>query len=272
MKGILTAMALIAVLFVSVQYAEAELLSIEGTNSEAGIILYLEDEIYPVVQWTTHEGDSTHFDLKLKEYKTGAFTLRDKYMRVSFHPLGDSQYKIFVLTHDGVYRMIGNSFELNPIQEIQVPQNTTRIEPKSSVGADITKHDIPTTGRDQIRESKIILYLDRVDQIMINDEYTPTIKVENQDYQKISADVTLEISRDGYIIRSISDNIQNGVWMPVINILDDYYTPGFCYGITVTATSGNHTDIVQEDFTVYSTAKYWDKKSNPIDSDSHCND
>lgn len=82
----------------------------------------------------------------------------------------------------------------------------------------------------------------------------------------------LEITRDGYTIKSISESITDGVWRPIINILDDYYTPGFCYTVTVTAISGNYTDTVKEDFIVFSTAKYWSSEADPIDADSHCNE
>ena len=99
-------------------------------------------------------------------------------------------------------------------------------------------------------------YLSSIDSIQINDEYIPNIKVENQDFKKITADVNLEISLDGHIIKSISDSIKNGKWSPLINIRDDLYPPG-CYTVTLTATSGNYTDTVQDDFTVYSTDKYW---------------
>ena len=214
----------------------------------------------------------------VKLYKSGGFSLKNYELGIAVfgHPVDKSEMFKFTVMVDGkVSRFIIGMEPITPdkvVSESSTPVNSTRIEPKSSIGADITKWDIPAKNpRTLERESGIVAYLPRIDQIMVNDEYAPNIKVENQDYQKTRADVTLKITRDGYTIKSISDTIENGRWNPVINILDDYFTPQFCYTVTLTATSGNYTNTVEDDFIVISTAKYWSSDTNPIDADSKCN-
>jgi len=257
MKKILTIMALVTVLFMGMQYAEAQ-----ETHGFYGL-----DELFK---------DPNSI---VKLYKSGGFSLKNYELGIAVfgHPVDRSEIFKFTVMVDGkVSRFLIGMEPITPdkvVSEPSTPVNSTRIEPKSSVGADITKWNIPTENtRTQERESGIIAYLPKINQIMVNDEYAPNIIVQDQDFQKTRADVNLKITRDGYTIKSISDTIENGRWNPIINVLADYYTPGFCYTVTLTATSGNYTNTVEDDFIVISTAKYWSSESNPIDADSKCND
>lgn len=261
-------LAFVAVFFVTIQYAQAEIFSIQGKNTDMGIFIFIENEDN-IMKIYTESGDAEYFDSKVKFYKSGGFSIKSSEIAIWGHPISSSQYDLLILTSEGKTKLTAST---NEIHDVISSEGTLQIiEPKSSIGADITKYDIPTNPRDQEREPKIIVYLDSVSHIFVNDEYAPNIKVENQDFEKIAAVVNLEITRDGHTIKSISDSVSNGVWNPIINVLDDYYTPGFCYTITVTAASGNHTATAQDDFSVVSTAKYWDKDADPIDADSKCN-
>lgn len=273
MKYVISTIAIISVLFFSVQYAEAEMLSISGSNAEISLIVEIEEEMN-IVLVNSVQGSFRIVESDIKEYQSGAFRLSNPEMLLFAHPIGDTQYNIVILTSEGVQRLIGTVYgEIEEKRENKVETSTitTTIYPKSSIGADITKYDVPTISRNYEREPRIIVYLDDVSTIMLNSEYAPNIKIENQDYQKIAADVNLKITRDGYTIKDISDSTKTGMLSPVINILDNRFTPGFCYTITVTATSGNYTSIAQDDFSVISTAKYWDSTANPITADGKCN-
>lgn len=212
----------------------------------------------------------------VKLYKSGGFSLKnyDLGIAVFAHPIDNTEMFKFTVLFDGkISRFLIDSSSIADEIISTVIVNSAIIEPKSSIGADITRFDIPTTtSRDNVRDPRIIVYLDNVSIIMLNEQYTPNIKIEDQDFHKIPADINVKITRDGITIKDISDSTKTGVLSPVINILDDYFTPGFCYTITVTATAGNYTDTVQDDFSVFSTAKYWDSSADPIDADSHCND
>lgn len=267
-KPILTMMTLAVgvVLFINVQHADAELLTIEGKYDNQSVSVTLDGD-KNILEITHLNGNSTEIhDSALKMYKTGAFSLKNSVEGVALwaHPFMDNNYRIILLVGNEVHRFVATT---------NFAPDTVKItEPTSSIGVDITKYDIPVENiKDRIRDARITVYFDPVSTILINDEYAPQVKIENQDYQKIPAHVSLDITRDGKTIKSISSNTTTGQWNPVINILDDSFTPSFCYTVTITAISGNYTDTVQDDFTVYSKAKYWDSTSTPIDADSKCN-
>ena len=151
MKVILSTIALIAVLFVSVQYAEAQewTLMIEGQNEDHGIFIAIEGNSN-IIMWDTLDGYSEHFDSRLKTYKSGGFSLKNPESGIAVwgHPIEDAtQYKLVILTSEGVERMVASVIGFTPIEETE-KETTTREEPESSVGADISKWDIPTVGRE----------------------------------------------------------------------------------------------------------------------------
>ena len=275
MKGILTVMSIVAMLFVSVQYAEANEmdLMIEGENKDHGIFIAIEGRD-SIIMWETIDGYSEHFDSKLKTYKSGGFSLKNPESGIAVwgHVTEDTtQYRLVILTSEGAERIVASVIDNAPIEEAE--KDTTTIYPKSSVGADITKYDIPTVNpRDIVREPKVIVNMGEVTNLFINNEFVPNILVSNQDFQRIVADVNLKIVRDDIIIKNISSTTSKlGYWGPLININDYQFSPGFCYDVIVTATLGNLTATHTDDFIVTTTAKYWDWTLAPIDSDSRCN-
>ena len=124
MKGILTVMALVAVLFVSVQYAEAENemdLMIEGENKNHGIFIAIIGNSN-IIMWETIDGYSEHFDSKLKTYKSGGFSLKNP--ESGFAVWGSprdnmTQYKLVILTSEGIERMMASVIEFTPVEEIK---------------------------------------------------------------------------------------------------------------------------------------------------------
>ena len=125
-----------------VQSVDAEELAIKGSNEDVQIFLAIEGEsnmfgLYGKL------GFSEITESKVKFYNSGGFSLKnvESGILVYGHPVTSTQYKIFVLTSDGPYRLLANIVNLNDYLI------TETIEPKSSLGADITKHDIPNIGR-----------------------------------------------------------------------------------------------------------------------------
>ncbi len=264
-KPILTMMALVAVLFINVQYADAEMLTLQGSSDEISMFFAVEGDMN-MLQVVLPTGDVVEVvDSKIKMYQSGSFSLKNLEAGIAMwaHAASEGNYKIVVLTSDGVYRLTTTT---------DVTEKVERAEPVSSVGADITRYDIPTENpKDRVRDARIWVSFDEISHILINNEYVPNVKIVNQDFQKIASDVSIEITRDGESVKSISGSTATGQWNPVINILDSKFTPGFCYTVTITAVSGNHTDTAQDDFSVFSTGKYWDSSADPIDADSQCN-
>ena len=106
MKTILSIMALVAVLFVSVEYAEAETLAIEGENENIGIFLVIEDDENLLIL-DNKEGYAEFEDSKIKTFKNGGFSLKNpsEHIAVWGAPFGESQYKLVILTSEGIQRI-----------------------------------------------------------------------------------------------------------------------------------------------------------------------
>ncbi len=107
MKEILSVMALVvAVLFVSVQYAEAETLAIEGENENTGIFLVIEDDENLLIL-DNKDGYAEFEDSKIKTFKNGGFSLKNpsEHIAVWGAPFGENQYKLVILTSEGIQRI-----------------------------------------------------------------------------------------------------------------------------------------------------------------------
>lgn len=118
--------------------AYGETLVIEGN----GIFITLDGE-ENIITLDTDDGYVVIFDSKMKTYNTGAFSLKnpDGGIALWAHPFSETQYRIVVLTNQGVHfiqQIIGTIVTLNDV---------TTTEPHSSVGVDISKWNIPTEGR-----------------------------------------------------------------------------------------------------------------------------
>lgn len=134
MKGLIV--VLVTILFVSVQYANAEPLTITANNGEMDMSIIIDDD-YNTVKIQTEKSLFQYWDSYVKYFKSGAFKVSSKYLLLFVSPISDGQYKIAYITSDGIQRFTGNK-----VTEIYD-------EPKSSVGADITKYDIPNVGRSE---------------------------------------------------------------------------------------------------------------------------
>lgn len=324
----LTGITLLLV-FILAQYAEANEMNlmIEGENDDHGIFIAI-DGRSNILMWDTVDGYSEHFDGNLKVYKSGNFSLKNPVSGIAIwaHAIEDTtQYKLVILTSEGVYRLNATTviFEgdtpatkkENPIdssdlwsrtiinEEDESVSGNTTIYPKSSVGADITKYDIPTIGRDSDNIDPMILTLkpDMIPvEIRLGDEFEWSASVINArqgNSAKIeNATVTLEISRDDYIIRSYSE-ITNNAGQVTIKISDISYPefyPKFCYDVIVTTsyedsentwddefliqytlgtTSWNpNTDWMGESRWNYLPSSFQQEPRPTVNGDDHCND
>jgi len=132
MKIILSTIAIISILFFSVQYVEA--IEEDKVNVFYGLANIFKDP-----------------DSIIKLYKSGGFSLKNYDLGIAIyaHPVSKTEMIKFVVLENGkVSRFIAlmeDSITYNEISnDVNHPQ---KIEPKSSIGADISKWDIPTQGR-----------------------------------------------------------------------------------------------------------------------------
>lgn len=284
MNKIFSIIGIIAVLFVSVQYADAVEILLEGEIKNHGIFIAIQGNDN-IMMWDTLDGYSEHFDSKQKIFKSGGFSLKNPESGIAVwgHPINDDQYKLVILTNEGIVRIVGNVITNNDNNNTNTP--TIRIEPKSSIGADITKWDIPTdTGRYEPVKKLVQLStnFDTVDSIFLNEEYSPNVSVVNSQRftEKISdASMTLQVLRDGKIMREFSGETNSmGKWNPVLRVSYPEFYPSFCYDVIITAQYGNLTSIVHDDFMVVTTVKYWESDTEysisqqRIESDYDCNE
>jgi len=119
--------------------------SIYGVFDE-GSIFIADNGTNNVIILYDNVGNSTkHYDSTVKEYNSGSFVMRNiqSGILVFAHPIQYDQYKLVIVTTDKVYRLIG---VLQIISELE-PVESVEVQPTSSVGADITKWDIPTEGK-----------------------------------------------------------------------------------------------------------------------------
>jgi len=142
-------MVLASIIFFTMPSAQAEILNIVGNNEDRKIFIAIEDNLN-IIKVDTKEGYSEHFESKIKQYHTGAFSLKNPESGILLwaHPTNDTQWKIIVLTNAGVERFIGNTIHLNNIQITE----TTQLD--NFIGADISKWDIPTNGRSDYKYVK----------------------------------------------------------------------------------------------------------------------
>lgn len=305
MKEILTAIGIIAVLFVSVQYAEANEMNlmIEGENDDHGIFIAIEGRSN-ILMWDTVDGYSEHFDGNLKIYKSGNFSLKNPASGIAVwaHAIENAtQYKLLILTSEGVERIVANVIDEDfpieediPIEEVQKDAPTT-IYPKSSVGADITKYDVPIISRDDGKTSMLLtLKIDRPNSFIHEDRYDMNGELYDARTGKVLVDgkVTVQISRDGYVIRELSDtsNKAGKVRLQFENLSYPEFYPGFCYEVMADLVYENMTSTWKDDFNIsnvragtldyswldqtqwnYLPSSFRDIPPQNLTSDTHCN-
>lgn len=253
-------------------------LTLDGSGVDSKIFLSISGSVN-MVALDTEEGRSKIVDSKVKFYNSGGFSLKnyESGILVYGHPISDMQYKIVILTSDGVHRLLANVIDLNYYNISET------IEPKSSLGADITRHDIPILERyEPSTEIGLLTTFNVVEMIFVNEEYSPNITVKNSNnvIQKLSgANMTIQISRDGNVMREFSGETNvSGKWSPVLKVLYPEFRPSFCYDVIITT---QYEDLVLEqhdDFIVSTVAKYWESEDEyslsqtKIESDYHCNE
>ena len=135
----------IIVVFGNVQQAEAEIFSLTAENGKMNVSV-INERLDTVVLLHEKNGWSVHFDVKIKEYKSGGFSLRNSQsgLAVFAHPVGENnQYKVLILTSEGSQRYISQLIKYNIVEDVQ-SINKTETEPSVLVGADISKYDVPT--------------------------------------------------------------------------------------------------------------------------------
>jgi len=135
----LVIVAFLSVTLASSAYAidsDTQELTLDGSGVDSKIFLDIQGKS-SMVDFDTKYGNFEIKDFKIKFYNSGGFSLKnpESGILVFGHPVTSTQYEIFVLTSDGPYRLLANVIDLN------------YSEPKSNLGADITRHDIPTNGR-----------------------------------------------------------------------------------------------------------------------------
>lgn len=268
-------LALVTGFFFSVPYAQAEVFSIQGKNADIGIFIFIEDRDN-IMKIYTEKGDVEFYDSKIKLYKSGGFSIKNYGVGVWGHPISDSQYDLVIMTSEGVQRITASTNEVRNVEE--KPQ---RIEPKSSVGADITKWNIPTdTSRNTDPGQRLTLKYNALELIEINGAYAPNIRTYNElnpSERFEGVDVNIKITRDNVLIKELSGTTNKaGQWNPEINISYPTFYPTFCYDVVFTAQLGNQTKILTDDFQVWTRASYWtenvDVVPETIYTDYKCND
>lgn len=145
MIGLIGALVIGVLIGFIVINAYGEALTIEGATNTHGIFISMEGT-ENIIMWDTLDGYSEHFDGKLKTYNSGGFSLKNPESGIAVwgHPVTSELWRLVILTSDGVVRMPGNTVIINDITTVN---STTTIESQSSIGADISRYDIPTTGR-----------------------------------------------------------------------------------------------------------------------------
>jgi len=274
MKEILTIMALVAVLFVSVQYAQADekILMIEGQNKDHGIFIAIEGN-NNIIMWETLDGYSEHFDSRLKTYKSGGFSLKNLESGIAVwggYLNGDpTQYKLLILTSEGAERIVASVIEYTPLEETE-KETTTRVEPKSSVGTDITKWDIPKPTRSNPEPEPIYaITAEKIDKFKLGEDFNMSFKVYEVRQNKVLEDVkvSLSISRDGLVHKTFSGQTGLGGLVNVEFKDLDYplIYPGFCYDVEFIAEIGSEPTTWKDDFKVTKFNGVWNPNMSWVD-------
>lgn len=277
---------LIAALFMGVQYAEAQeiTLMIEGENKDYGIFIAIEGNSN-IIMWDSVDGYSEHFDGELKTYKSGGFSLKNPESGIAVwgSPMEDAtKYKLVILTSKGVERIVAGVVEYTPLEEIEEEKIDT------DYTNEILKEYWENRSTDYTRPADVknpfmldINYMEH-NSIFVGDEYTPTIKINDRGGHigVPEVEVIIEISRNNGLLQKLTGITDRfGTWNPAYKILYPPFIPSFCYQVEITANYLNHTASETDDFLVTTIAKYW--KSNTgeytiepqnIPQDYDCND
>lgn len=131
--GVLVIGVLIGFIVNEVAYGEPFMVG--GVNGEKNILVAFEDKLN-IIMYDNGDSLVEVYDSTLKQFKSG-FMLKSNVLIIIGVDLGDS-YRLNVYSSDGI-----DTFTAYPVTDTKVedPKNTV------TVGADISRWDIPTTGR-----------------------------------------------------------------------------------------------------------------------------
>lgn len=132
-KSLLILPIIALVVIISTPFAFAEEIIITAENAENSILVAFDGDLSYIL-YETPQGISEHFDGKLKVYNSGGFSLKSLQTGISVwgHPVGD-EYKLVVLTSEGVERFVGQTYvkkisvEREIVQEEIVETNGEKI-------------------------------------------------------------------------------------------------------------------------------------------------
>jgi len=219
---------------------------------DEGSIFIADNGINNIIILYDNMGNSSkHYDSIVKKYSSDGFTMRnpESGILVFAHSIEYDQYRLVIVTTDKVYRLIGVSQILSELE----PSESGVIEPTSSVGADITYYDVPDELSRDPELSFLMTFkpLTFLDSMNLNDEFELMGYVYNvRDASRIDADLTLEISRDDYILKSLKTSTETfgTVNIEIDDMIYPLYYPNFCYEVKLTMEYGNYTAVWTEDF------------------------
>jgi len=216
-----------------------------GTNN---IIIFYDDK---------GEIESQYNDLSIKKYVSGGFRMNDEKndIRIIVTPNIGNVYNIIIKINDGTQKLFGAS-QIVPYID---PSVNIIKKPTSSIGTDIVSYNIPNdTTREIDAESLFIMALD------ITKEYNiffldDRLEIDANVYSVRNGtgiegvDVTLEISRDDYIIKSITETTgNNGNFnIRIDDMVYPLFYPKLCYDMKITMQYGNYTTTWKDDFLMY---------------------
>lgn len=253
----LVAITVLLLIVSTVNTADAEPTQIIQGSIDGTFISIMHDGITNIIILEKDGVTSEHYDGVMKTYNSGGFVIKNIESGIVLfaHSIGNEQYRLVVITNDIVYRLIGVSEIISESDAIVAPSSSSLYdEPVSSVGADITKYDIPIINRDDGKDTFLMAFksTQTLNTIKLNDvfDFSGTVLSVRNNTGLSNVDITLEISRDNYILKSV--NTKSGVGGSVRVELDELtypiFYPEFCYDITVIMKTGNYTHIWTDDF------------------------
>jgi len=251
----------------TVDTAQAEPTRTISGYDETREIFIADDDTNNIIILQSDTGISKHFDSVVRHYNSGGFSMRnlESGILVFAHPISDEQYKLLVLTSDTVYRFIGISYILPELSEepIEIEESIDEsiaetiisgTEPISSVGADITKWDVPDSlSRDSDQSFLMALKSSQsFNSLYLNDkfEFDGYVYSVRNNTALVGADVTLEISRDDLILRSVNLKSELGgtIHVEIDDMIYPLFYPNFCYDVKVTTEYEGYTHVWTDDF------------------------
>lgn len=113
----------------NLQIAYGEILY--GSNSETGIFVTFDDNLSKIV-YKSALGTSEHYDLVVKELKSGTFVLKSPEIAVWGHPQGNGEYLLTVMTFMGFEKFTVSSVNWNSVVDTPKETESKEIEPEKT--------------------------------------------------------------------------------------------------------------------------------------------